>query len=503
MGADFVPPQFNNPDFLRSAAMGQSMGIQAQLAPGELQGQQQGLQQGQLTIDQLRQTLQTKGLINQYAQKLASQDDPNGTQSAQAAGGGTGGIQNGPQGSMTQPSTPGGPSVGTMMALDVLQGRDPLVSAKYAQESQLKQTQLQMQGPMNLIETVARSPDANKIIYNNPSLKERWMQTAPLLGIDPNDPTQLTVDNAKKVAQYAYNTMAGRAGLPSKDFGYTGTLKPGEVSYQNGQQVAGDPNGMTADQRANLEISRGHLDIDQQKLKLQQANQGSFTPEMGELGAALAERGVSLPSGFRSKQQQASLYGGLLARHPGMSTDDLADLVKSGKINLAGDMKEQTTAGGIVGKVKYAENELTQSIPLALDSSSKVSRASFVPFNKLTQMADTSISDPALVDLKIKTQSVLNAYDMLAARSGTDVGKREETKKLLSTAQSPEAYETALKAMAQEAQVAHKAGDISMGRTPAASTGGNGPVKVNSPDEAMKLAPGTVFITPDGRTKVR
>lgn len=501
--AEFVAPQFNNPDFLRSAALGQQMGIQAQLAPGELQGQQQGLQQGQLTIDQLRQTLQTKGLINQYAQKLASQDDPNGTQSAQAAGGGTGGIQNGPQGSLTQPATPGGPSTGTMMALDVLQGRDPLQTQRFAQENQLAQKKLQLAGPINLAVQVAQDPRANVVIANNPSMLGGFKQWAAAHGLDPNDPTNLTVANAQAAAKQLYSNLKAQVGESGNDLGFSGTLKPGEEAYKNGQAVAGDPNGMTADQRANLEISRGHLDIDKQKLKLQQANQGAFTPEMGELGAALAERGVSLPSGFRSKQQQASLYGGLLARHPGMSTDDLADLVKSGKISLAGDMKEQTTAGGIVGKVKYAENELTQSIPLALESSGKVSRASFVPFNKLTQMADTSISDPALVDLKIKTQSVLNAYDMLASRSGTDVGKREETKKLLSTAQSPEAYETALKAMAQEAQVAHKAGDISMGRTPGASSSGNGPVKVSSPDEAMKLAPGTVFITPDGRTKVR
>lgn len=32
---------------------------------------------------------------------------------------------------------------------------------------------------------------------------------------------------------------------------------------------------------------------------------------------------------------------------------------------------------------------------------------------------------------------------------------------------------------------------------------GGGPVRVNSPDEAMRLPPGTVFMTPDGRRKVR
>lgn len=38
---------------------------------------------------------------------------------------------------------------------------------------------------------------------------------------------------------------------------------------------------------------------------------------------------------------------------------------------------------------------------------------------------------------------------------------------------------------------------------PAQGGGGQGPVRVSTPEEAMKLAPGTLFVTPDGRTKVR
>lgn len=37
----------------------------------------------------------------------------------------------------------------------------------------------------------------------------------------------------------------------------------------------------------------------------------------------------------------------------------------------------------------------------------------------------------------------------------------------------------------------------------ASPSAGDAPVQVSSPDEALKLAPGTVFMTPDGRTKVR
>ncbi len=40
-------------------------------------------------------------------------------------------------------------------------------------------------------------------------------------------------------------------------------------------------------------------------------------------------------------------------------------------------------------------------------------------------------------------------------------------------------------------------------QAPAAAAQGNGPVRVNSPQEAMALPPGTTFVTPDGRVKVR
>lgn len=50
-----------------------------------------------------------------------------------------------------------------------------------------------------------------------------------------------------------------------------------------------------------------------------------------------------------------------------------------------------------------------------------------------------------------------------------------------------------------------RAAMASHGGTASGNSGGGGtaPVRVNSPQEALKLAPGTVFMTPDGRLKVR
>lgn len=219
--------EFQNPDILGEYLRGAA-------APGQLQAQQQQNTMGGLQIDQLRMALSKEGMIQNYASQLAGQpaqqSQPGqqrqppqpGAQGPQAGGaqnGGasSGGIQNGPQQQVSgQPSD--GPvndgRVNTMMALDVLQGRDPLGTASKAQEYQQKQRQLQVQGPMALAESVSSAPDADQIIKNNPSLQQQWIQMAPKLGLDPFK--DLNPANARLVATYGYNQLAGSAGLPPK-----------------------------------------------------------------------------------------------------------------------------------------------------------------------------------------------------------------------------------------------------------------------------------------------
>lgn len=186
-------------------------------------------------------------------------------------------------------------------------------------------------------------------------------------------------------------------------------------------------------------------------------NAPTFTPEMGGLMAALAEQGVSIPAGFRSKQQQAQLFQGLLDRNPGKTPDEIAHLVKVGQIEFGAQKKETQTAAGVAGKVEVAQNEIKEFAPLVRAASAQVPRGSFVPLNKLMQMGDSQISDPHLKTLKIYINSLLNAYDMLAARGGTDKDKRGEVRNLLLSADGPEALNAALTAFTAEADAAHRA----------------------------------------------
>lgn len=184
---------------------------------------------------------------------------------------------------------------------------------------------------------------------------------------------------------------------------------------------------------------------------------GEFTPEMGGLMAAMAAKGISLPTGFRSKAQQVELYKGILNKYQDKTPDEIADLIKTGQIEFGAQKKETQTAAGVAGKVEVAANEIQAMTPVVLEASNKVPRGSFVPLNKLVQMANTSISDPNLKELKIRINSLLNAYDLLAARGGTDQAKREETRNLLLSADSPEALKAALNSFGIEASVAHEA----------------------------------------------
>lgn len=178
--------------------------------------------------------------------------------------------------------------------------------------------------------------------------------------------------------------------------------------------------------------------------------------------AALAARGVSLPAGFRSQAQMQSTLNGLLSKYPDKNEDEIADAIASGQINFGAEKKETSTAAGIGGKIAYAENEIKQITPLIRQASALVPRGSFVPWNKLKQYGDAQISDPNLKELKSYMQTLSNAYDMLAARGGTDMEKRRHNRELFDTADSPEALEAALRAVENEATISSKAAADSM-----------------------------------------
>lgn len=150
-----------------------------------------------------------------------------------------------------------------------------------------------------------------------------------------------------------------------------------------------------------------------------------------------------------------------LAKEQGMSSQDITNR----RIEMQGIVKEEQVAGAISGKIRYAEKEIGQIAPKALEASASVPRGSFVPWNRLKLYGEKQLSDPNLKRLKSYLTTLSNSYDLLAARGGTDKDKRAHNRELLDSADSPETLKVAIDAITQEAALSETAATESLKRT--------------------------------------
>jgi hypothetical protein len=213
-----------------------------------------------------------------------------------------------------------------------------------------------------------------------------------------------------------------------------------------------------------------------------------FSNDEGSLMAALAERGISLPAGLRSRAQMKATFASLLSRNPGMSPDDIAEKVATGQINIGAERKETQTAAQVAGRVAVAVHELETFGDLVKKASAAIPRGKFIPLNKLVQMTDQQLSDPALINLKVQMQSLNNAYDALAARGGTDAEKRAHIAQLFNTATSQEGVDALVAAVQAEAKAAQEAARKATQRRPHETEQAPGPgTGADIPEDVLLL----------------
>lgn len=201
---------------------------------------------------------------------------------------------------------------------------------------------------------------------------------------------------------------------------------------------------------AGADVTKAMTPDEAARVKLMQ-DRGTFTATSGDLLASLSAKGISLPAGMRSKEQQIATLNGLIRKYPNLTPDEIAENIGNGQINFGSDKKAATVAAGQEGKVSTAVNELGLFGDQALAASAKVPRGSFIPANQLIQMADTSISDPNLLTLKLKLNALNNAYNVLSARGGTDAESRKHVAQLFSAATGPEGVIALVKGLKEEA----------------------------------------------------
>jgi hypothetical protein len=132
------------------------------------------------------------------------------------------------------------------------------------------------------------------------------------------------------------------------------------------------------------------------------------------------------------------------------------------RIQLRATQKAVDSAAAQGGKVSTGLIELQEFAPLARQASAKVNREKFKPYNELVQIGERNLNDEDLARLYAMTTSVLNAYDVVASRGGTDVDKRKHAREMLSTAMDQKTYNVALDTIVQESEAAERAAQKAM-----------------------------------------
>lgn len=237
-------------------------------------------------------------------------------------------------------------------------------------------------------------------------------------------------------------------------------------------------------------------------LGAKKAGATQYSDDERDLLAALAVRNVNLPAGMRSQGQIKATIDGLLAKNQGKSPEQIADDIVSGKLKLTAETSGARIAGSQIGKVALSANELDTFGDQVLSASDAVPRGSFVPWNKLQNLARGEVSSPQLLNFQAKMQALENAYDQLAARSGTDVEKRERIHRLFNEANSPQAVRTLVQAVKQEAAAARNAANRTIAETSGTSIPGTEPSgaapaaaagAAGAPSATSQLPPGFVL----------
>lgn len=170
-----------------------------------------------------------------------------------------------------------------------------------------------------------------------------------------------------------------------------------------------------------------------------------------------------------------------LAAPAGMDAEAIATRTQE----LGAEKRTRLELGAREGRIASRVQEAQNFAKVALDASAAVPRGGFVPWTKLKQYSDTQLSDPALAKLKAATNSLVNAYAAAVGGGVPTVHDKDAADKMLSSAQSQEAYAAVVNQLILETEQALKAPKDVMNRMHRDST--HQPAAGDVPDDIQAL----------------
>ncbi|MCJ2085505.1 hypothetical protein MKK88_05785 [Methylobacterium sp. E-005] len=165
---------------------------------------------------------------------------------------------------------------------------------------------------------------------------------------------------------------------------------------------------------------------------------------------------IGLGRGQQGAENLAKIQGLVAqrAREQGLDPTD----IQQRAAEAAGLGAQARTLGTQAGRMSAAATEAEGAISLARTASAAVPRGSFVPLNRLSQAIQSNTGDPSLKAFNAANNTLVNTFARAISPSGVGtVADKEHAREMLSTADSPQAYEAVLQQMQAEIDMAHKA----------------------------------------------
>lgn len=201
--------------------------------------------------------------------------------------------------------------------------------------------------------------------------------------------------------------------------------------------------------------------------KMTEAKGGAYDPDViswladrNENGDATWKVGLARSPGLIAQVESEVARRAKAKKEADPTANPAVDILQA-RANQAGRSQEQRTLGAASASNQLYGNAASATMQTAIEKSNAVPRGKFVPINRLMQMAETQISDPAVAELRTATNTLVSDY----AKAITPVGAptdsaREHARELLDMASSPEAYERVVRLMHREIQNTHSAIDF-------------------------------------------
>ena len=155
--------------------------------------------------------------------------------------------------------------------------------------------------------------------------------------------------------------------------------------------------------------------------------------KQGALLAALADRGATLPQGMRSKSQQDAILNGLIARHPDMTVDQIADGVARGSLTMSTEKTESNVLGRREAAILPVEKSITKPGGFLDQAEAAVNKVDFSKLKaagRFESWTKEQNSDPALTAYKAAVAELRAEYSIVLSKGGqvTDAARHEAEK---------------------------------------------------------------------------